>query len=135
MSDFKVLRKSDGEEVLRYSADTAQTINGFDLVDYDHVEFVPDEPVPTPVNPANWKIDVGSFFDRFGASRLAILSSQDPLIQAVIKDASVRKCIDLIGRRDDLLQVIGLLNSKGFAIDPVTVLDLEPTVDEVWNGQ
>lgn len=47
MSDFKVLRKSDGEEVLRYSADTAQTINGFDLVDYDHVDYSPDTTEPT----------------------------------------------------------------------------------------
>ena len=47
MSNFKVLRKSDGEEVLRYSADTAQTIKGFDLVDYDHVEYSPDTTEPT----------------------------------------------------------------------------------------
>ena len=134
MSNFKVLRKSDGEEMLRYSAASAQAVNGFDLVEYDHVEYSPDTPDPVPVNPANWKIHVGSFFDRFGGHKLAILSSQDPLIQAVIKDASVRECIDLLGRRDELLQVIGLLNSKGFAVDPVAVLDLEPTADEVWNG-
>lgn len=134
MSNFKVLRKSDGEEVLRYSAVHAQAVNGFDLVEYDHVEYSPDTPEPVPVNPANWKIHVGSFFDRFGDHKLAILSSQDPLIQAVIKDASVRKCIDLLGRRDELIQVIGLLNSKGFAVDPAAVLDVVPTADEVWNG-
>ena len=134
MSNFKVFRKSDGEEVIRYSAAMAQSVNGFDLVDYDHVEYLPDEPEQAPINPNGWKIHVGSFFDRFGAHKLAILSSQAPLIQAVIKDASVRQCIDLLGRRDELLQVIGLLNSKGFAVDPVAVLDLEPTADEVWNG-
>jgi len=47
MSNFKVLRKSDGEEMLRYSAASAQTVNGFDLVDYDHVEYSPDTPEPT----------------------------------------------------------------------------------------
>ena len=134
MSNFKVFRKSDGEEVIRYSAAMAQEVNGFDLIDYDHVEYFPDEPEQTPTNPALWKIHVGSFFDRFGAHKLAIMSSQDPLIQAVIKDASVRQCIDLLGRRDELLQVIGLLNSKGFAVDPVAVLDLEPTAGEVWNA-
>ena len=134
MSNFKVFRKSDGEEVIRYSALMAQEVNGFDLIDYDHVEYLPDEPAQSPTNPALWKIHIGSFFDRFGAFKLAILSSQDPLIQAVIKDASVRQYIDLLGRRDELLQVIGLLNSKGFAVDPVAVLDLEPTADEVWNG-
>lgn len=134
MSNFKVIRKTDNMEVIRYSAATAQPVNGFDLIDYDHIEYLPEDPEPAPVNPANWKIHVGSFFDRFGAAKIAILSDPDPMVQAVIKDASVRQCIDLLGRREELLQVIGLLNIKGHAVDPVAVLDLEPTADEVWNG-
>lgn len=42
--DFKIIRKLDGEVMLRYSATIAQTVNGFDLIDYDHVEFAPDTP-------------------------------------------------------------------------------------------
>ena len=52
MSNFKVTRKADGEEVIRYSAEMAQEVNGFDLIDYDHVEYFPDEPavvVPTTI--------------------------------------------------------------------------------------
>lgn len=133
MPDYIVTRKTDGAEVLRYSAATAQPVNGFDLVDYDHTEWAPDE-VQTPVDPTRWRIYVGSFFDRFGTAKLAILSDPDPVVQAVIKDASVRNYIDLLGRRDELLQVIGLLNLKGHAVNATAVLDLEPTDDEVWRG-
>jgi len=133
MPEYIVTRKTDGAEVLRYSAATTQPVNGFDLVDYDHTEWTPDA-VQAPIDPARWRIYVGSFFDRFGASKLAILSDPDPVVQAVIKDASVRNYIDLLGRRDELLQVIGLLNLKGHAVDATAVLDIEPTDDEVWRG-
>lgn len=133
MPEYIVTRKTDGAEVLRYSAATAQPVNGFDLVDYDHTEWNPDE-VQTPIDPTRWRIYVGSFFDRFGAAKLAILSDPDPVVQAVIKDASVRNYIDLLARRDELLQVIGLLNLKGHAVDATAVLDVEPNEDEVWRG-
>ena len=45
MAEYIVTRKSDGVEVLRYSAVQAQEVNGFDLVDYDHTEWIPDAPV------------------------------------------------------------------------------------------
>ena len=134
MPNYIVTRKSDGAEVLRYAAATAQEVNGFDLVDYDHTEWTPGaDPLPPP-DPSRWRIYVGSFFDRFGAAKLGILSDTDPVVQAVIKDASVRNYIDLIGRRDELLQVIGLLNVKGHTVDPAVVLDVVPNEDEVWRG-
>lgn len=133
MPEYIVTRKTDGAEVLRYSAAYAQPVNGFDLTDYDHTEWTPEE-VQTPIDPTRWRIYVGSFFDRFGSSKLAILSDPDPVVQAVIKDASVRNYIDLLGRRDELLQVIGLLNSKGHAVDATAALDVEPNNDEVWRG-
>ncbi len=134
MPNYIVTRKADGEEVLRYSAAVAQEVNGFDMIDYDHTEYAPEAlPVPT-ADPSRWRIYVGSFFDRFGAAKLGILSDADPVVQAVIKDASVRNYIDLIGRRDELLQVIGLLNLKGHTVDAVAVLDVEPNEDEVWRG-
>lgn len=49
MAEYIVTRKSDGAEVLRYSAAQAQEVNGFDLVDYDHAEWHPDVPVVAPV--------------------------------------------------------------------------------------
>ena len=99
---YVVTDKATGAEVYRYQADAPIELVGMEFVTHDHAEFVDVVSAPVSINPANWKIYVGSFFDRFGAHKLAILASQDPLIQAVIKDASVRKCIDLIGRRDEL---------------------------------
>lgn len=45
MAEYIVTRKSDGAEVLRYSAAQAQAVNGFDLFDYDHTEWTPGAPV------------------------------------------------------------------------------------------
>ncbi len=135
MPEYIVTRKTDGAEIYRYSADAPIEWSGMEFSDHDHTEVAPVITENTaPVDPARWRIYVGSFFDRFGAAKLAILSDPDPVVQAVIKDASVRMNIDLLGRRDELLQVIGLLNMKGHAVDATAVLDVEPTDDEVWRG-
>lgn len=133
MPEYIVTRKTDGAEIYRYNADAPIEWSGMEFADHDHVEATPVVTEPaTQANPTRWRIYVGSFFDRFGAAKLAILSDPDPVVQAVIKDASVRNYIDLLGRRDELLQVIGLLNSKGHAVDVTAVLDVEPNEDEVW---
>lgn len=135
MPEYIVTRKTDGAEIYRYNADAPIEWSGMEFADHDHIEAAPvvTESNP-PADPTRWRIYVGSFFDRFGAAKLGILSDTDPVVQAVIKDASVRNYIDLLGRRDELLQVIGLLNSKGHTVDATAVLDLEPTDDEVWRG-
>lgn len=40
-------------------------------------------------------IDIGPFFDRFGSAKMAVLTSTDPGVQAIIKDTQIRKWIDL----------------------------------------
>ena len=135
MPEYIVTRKSDGAEIYRYNADAPIEWSGMAFAEHDHVEAAPVVAEnPPAVDPTRWRIYVGSFFDRFGAAKLAILSDPDPVVQAVIKDASVRSYIDLLGRRDELLQVIGLLNSKGHAVDATAVLDVEPNNEEVWRG-
>lgn len=130
MKTFVVTRKSDGEVVYRYQAEAPIEWAGMEFATHAHEE---DAPAPTPAEPAeldeDWRIYVGPFFDRFGVHKLAILASADPLVQAVVKDASVRKYIALRERRPELLQVIGLLQSKGFAVD-AAVLDARPTAEE-----
>ena len=86
MADFIVTRKSDGVEVLRYSAAEAMPVNGFDFAYYEHTAFDPETPV-AQVDASLWKIYVGAFFDRFGAAKIAILASDDLLAQAIIRDA------------------------------------------------
>ena len=57
--------------------------------------LVQDTPAPVPAQPWEWLIDVGPFFDRFGAAKMAVLTSSDAGVQAVIKDTQIRKWLDL----------------------------------------
>ena len=51
---------------------------------------------PAPAAPEwEWYIDIGPFFDRFGAAKLPVLTSADVGVQAIIKDTQVRKWLDL----------------------------------------
>lgn len=79
-------------------------------------------------SPLTRKISVGSFFDRFGEHKWGILSDANPLVQALIKDCSVRKYIDL----DDpqLLNGLLLLNQAGHMVDVPTIVEKELTRQE-----
>ena len=57
--------------------------------------LVQDTPAPVPAQPWEWLIDIGAFFDRFGAAKMAVLTSADPGVQAIIKDTQIRKWIAL----------------------------------------
>ena len=134
MKTFAVLRKTDGVKVYEYQDEAPVEWIDFPFSQFDHVEQ-PEAPVvePDPVPAERWKIWVGAFFDRFGAAKLAVLASNDAHVQAAIKDASVRKYIDLLGRREELEQLIGYIQSKGHAIEVEAILDVVPTDDEVWH--
>lgn len=82
---------------------------------WDGEFHAPDQPEQPPAPPAPRHISVGSFFDRFGAHKWPILSDTNPIVQALIKDCSVRKFINL----DDpqLPAGLGLLVNAGHAID------------------
>lgn len=84
---------------------------------------------------SQWKIYVGAFFDRFGEEKLNILASDDPIIQAAIKDCSVRQYIDLCGCKAEMQSLLQYMFSKGFNIDVNTILNLVPTQDEIWKGE
>ena len=53
------------------------------------------QPEPAPTQVWEWYIDVGPFFDRFGSAKLAVLTSTNPGVQAILKDTQVRKWLDL----------------------------------------
>lgn len=42
-----------------------------------------------------WFIDTGPFFDRFGAAKMSVLMSTNPIAKAIVTDCTVRKWIDL----------------------------------------
>ena len=83
----------------------------------DYTEL-PDDPVVEPTLPKH--ISVGNFFDRFGAQKYPILASQDPMVQALVKDCSVRSYIDLDNAQ--LPYGLQMLVDAGFAIDINAIL-------------
>ena len=85
------------------------------------------QPVPTSDLPAPRRITVGAFFDRFGPLKWAILADQNPQVQAVIRDASVRTYIDLDNA--DLPAGLALLIAAGHPIDAESVID-QPVLEE-----
>ena len=71
---------------------------------------------PAPVNPTEWLIDIGPFFDRFGAAKMAVLTSADAGVKAIIADLQVRKWIDL--KRADVATGLQYVGSKVAAVTP-----------------
>ena len=90
------------------------------------------EEQPAPVDPANWRIYVGAFFDRFSVDKISILASDNAIVQALIKDASIRQYIGLVERKQELTQMIGLLQSlvPGVSLNVTAILETEPTSEE-----
>ena len=90
---FKATHKTTGD-VVEYDTPLPQPEHltaDWRLEEISFAVAAPDvEPEPTPVDPALWRIDVGSFFDRFGEAKLAVLSSENSVVKAMIMDASVR---------------------------------------------
>ena len=78
----------------------------------------PPQAAPIPVGPR--RMAVGSFFDRFGPAKWAILADPSPAVQALVKDCSVRSFIDL--DRADLPAALALLVQAGHAVDVEKIL-------------
>lgn len=75
-------------------------------------------PAPAPSLPRH--LSVGSFFDRFGAAKWAILADTSPTVQAVVRDASVRSYIDL--DNPQLPAGLAVLVAAGHAIDSSAIM-------------
>jgi hypothetical protein len=83
---------------------------------YDGSTFNPPAPEPEVRH-----ITVGAFFDRFGDQKWPILADTNASVQALIKDASVRKWINL----DDPQVLTGLqmVQAAGHDIDPTAIIN------------
>lgn len=82
---------------------------------YEGGQFVPV--VVPPVTPEwKWYIDIGPFFDRFGAAKMAVLTSADAGVQAIIKDVQIRKWLDL--KLPEVAQSLAYVGSKVAAVTP-----------------
>lgn len=68
----------------------------------------PAQPQPAPA--WEWYIDIGPFFDRFGAAKMAVLTSSDVGVQAILKDTQVRKWLDL--KLPDIASAVAYIGTK-----------------------
>ena len=80
----------------------------------DGVFTAPTQPTP-PADPCEWLIDIGPFFDRFGAAKMAVLTSADAGVKAILSDVQVRKWIDL--KRADVASSLAYIGSKVPSVD------------------
>ena len=71
---------------------------------------------PAAPSPTGWLIDIGAFFDRFGAAKMAVLTSADAGVKAILADTQVRKWLDL--KRADVVQSIGYIGTVVAAVTP-----------------
>ena len=125
MSTWQVTERASGTVVYAYTADEAVDWPDYPFAAFNHNLVIPTETPET--TDADWRIYVGAFFDRFGDQKIGILSSEDAVVQALIKDASARQYIGLKERRDELAQMLGVLIAKGYPFDATAILDTEPT--------
>ena len=77
----------------------------------------PEPPALVPEPPVyETYIDLGPFYDRFGATKMAVLTSQDPGIRAILTDLNIRKWIDLA--RPDVAQAVQYVGSVVTQVTP-----------------
>lgn len=81
---------------------------------YDGTTFAPPVP-PVVVDPCEWLIDLGPFYDRFGVAKMAVLTSADAGVKAIMADVAIRKWIDL--QRTDVASSLAYIGSKVPAVD------------------
>lgn len=84
----------DGETVINtIVADEAFMLEHYPEGNYTQL---PEPEAPAPQPPVyEWYIDIGPFFDRFGAAKMSVLTSMDVGVKALITDIQIRKWIDL----------------------------------------
>lgn len=75
---------------------------------YDGTAFAPPVP-PVVVDPCQWLIDLGAFYDRFGNAKMAVLTSADAGVKAIMSDVAIRKWIDL--QRGDVASSLAYIGS------------------------
>lgn len=106
----------------RYIADGV--VYQFDVIgephsigEWDGSQAIPEVPQSSQAGTqTEWLIDIGTFFDRFGSAKLAVLSCPDATVQAILRDVQARKWIDL--KRPDVAQSLGYIATKVSGITP-----------------
>ena len=89
---------------------------------------------PVPVDPYEWLIDIGPYMDRFVSTKMAVLTSPDAAVKAIIQDMMGRKYIDLT--RADVAQGLAYIGSVVASVTPAlqtTILTTPVALSEnIW---
>lgn len=86
---------------------------------------LPEPEAPAPQPPVyEWYIDIGPFFDRFGSAKMAVLTSTDAGVKALITDIQIRKWIDL--KLPEVDQALAYLGS----VIPAVTTELQSAILE-----
>jgi len=72
-----------------------------------------------------WLIDIGPFYDRFGTSKIAVLTSTDPILKAILQDLSIRKWVDL--KRVDVAEALAYTGSVVSSVTSETITSILTT--------
>lgn len=105
----------DGDTVIN----TIVADEAFMLANYpagNYREVVQPEPPEPPAPEWEWYIDIGPFYDRFGAAKMAVLTSPDAGLKAILADLNIRKWVDL--KRADVAQALAYVGSAVPAVTP-----------------
>lgn len=98
---------------------------------YDGSTFAPPVPPTPPADPCEWLIDLGPFYDRFGVAKMAVLTSTDAGVKAIMADVSIRKWIDL--QRADVASSLVYIGTVVPSVDATlraAILTTPVTLDE-----
>lgn len=129
---YEILDKN-GAVTNTISADPAFMQSAFAPGSY---RLVPEsaEPEPKPIAPPDppvwtWFIDLGPFYDRFGASKMAVLTSTDPGVKALLTDLGIRKWVDL--KHPSVAQALAYIGTKVATVTPAvqTAILTAPVTD------
>lgn len=69
----------------------AEFVNRYYPGDFTEVIEAP----PVVIDPCEWLLDLGPFYDRFSTAKMPVLTSPDATVKAIIADCNIRKWIDL----------------------------------------
>lgn len=101
----------DGNTVIN----TIVADEAFMLANYPAGNYRLVEEPPAPEEPWAWLIDIGPFYDRFGAAKMTVLTSPDAGLKAILADLNIRKWVDL--KRPDVAQALAYVGSVVPAVD------------------
>ncbi len=148
MPVYRVIRKSDEDEVTRYAAAAPARLDEYPLDQFDHVVFDPENPAPVEPPPDAWHITRLAFLSRFTdaeAITIDLASQHDPAATGQQKQqaAAMRRYLQKVNaatfidlKRPDTrsgvqaLEAAGLIGSGRAA----AILDALPTETELYRG-